>query len=136
MRPVCGSFGVPVLLLTGDQAACREAQDWLPGIEVVEVKRASSRHAAECLPPPVTLPMIQQAAARAVRNYRDSSNFILKVDLPVRITIEFLNAGMTDRAALLPGLTRIDGRQIELSADDMPSAYRLARSAIALARGN
>jgi D-amino peptidase len=133
---VCGCFGVPVLLLTGDQAACREAQDWLPGIEVVDVKSASSRHAAECLPPSVTHPLIKQAAARAVKNFQEQPSFILEVDLPVRITIEFLNTGMTDRAALLPGLTRIDGRRIEMSVDDMPSAYRLARSAIALARGN
>ena len=133
---VCGSFGVPVLLLTGDRAACREAQDWLPGIEVVEVKSASSRHAAECLPPSVTHPLIQQAAARAVKNFQGQPSFILEVDLPVKITIEFLHAGMADRAALLPALTRIDGRRVELSADDMPAAYRLARSAIALARSN
>lgn len=131
---VCGSFGVPVLLLTGDQAACREAKEWIPSIEVVEVKKASSRHAAECLSPSVIHPLVKQAAARAIKNYQQQRVHILKVDLPVTIMIEFLNTGMADRASLLPGLTRINGRRIELSRDDMPSAYRLARSAIALAR--
>ncbi|MBE0411663.1 MAG: M55 family metallopeptidase [Anaerolineales bacterium] len=131
---VCASFGLPVLLLTGDQAACQEALEWVPGIEVVEVKKAASRSAAECLPPTVTHPLIQHAAARAIKRFHGHPNDLLKVDLPVKVTIEFLNPGMADRAALLPIISRIDGRKVELSAEDMPSAYRLARSAISLAR--
>jgi D-amino peptidase len=131
---VCASFGVPVLLLTGDRAACREAQEWIPGIEVVEVKRAASRSAAECLPPMVTQPLIREAAARVIQNFQEQRSQLLEVDLPVKITLEFLHPGMADRAALLPGLDRIDGRHIELTAEDMPTAYQLTRSAISLAR--
>jgi D-amino peptidase len=131
---VCASFSVPVLLLTGDRAACHEAQEWIPELEVVEVKQAVSRSAAECLPPSVTQPFIQQAAKRAIKKFQGHPRDMIKVDLPVKIMIEFLNPGMADRAALLPGLSRMDGRRIEMSAEDMPSAYRLARSAISLAR--
>ena len=46
---VCGVFNVPVLLVTGDQAVCAEALDWIPGIETVQVKQAVGRHAAQCL---------------------------------------------------------------------------------------
>lgn len=131
---VCGSFGVPVLLLTGDRAACNEAEEWIPGIEVVAVKKAAGRQAAECLPPGVSQPLIRQAAARAVAGYKEGrSPSPLQVELPVRITIEFLNTAMADSASLLPNLNRIDGRRIEFLAEDMPGAYRLFRSAIGLA---
>jgi D-amino peptidase len=130
---VCGSFGVPVLLLTGDHAACLEAQLWIPGIEVVEVKKASGRQAAECLPPGVTHPLIRQAAARVIQAFQENPPSPLQVGLPVTITIEFLNTVQADGAALLPFLTRVDGRKVELVAEDMPTAYRLFRSAINLA---
>jgi D-amino peptidase len=100
----------------------------------VEVKQAASRSAAECLPPAVTQPLIQKAASRAIKKFQVHPRDMITVDLPVKIMIEFLNPGMADRAALLPGLIRMDGRRIEMSAEDMPSAYRLARSAISLAR--
>src|SRR5512140_2308484 len=55
---VCGQFGAPVLLIAGDQLATKEAEQWIPGIERVVVKKASSRWSAECLPPAVTQLMI------------------------------------------------------------------------------
>ena len=131
---LCGSFGVPVLLLSGCRAACNEAQEWIPGIEVVPVKVASGRQAAECLPPGVTQPMICQAAERAVNAFKvGRSPAPLQVDLPVRITIEFLNTAMADGASLMPYFKRLDGRRIEFQADSMPDAYRLFRAAISLA---
>ena len=48
---VCGYFGAPVILISGDQTACAEAADLLGPIEQVVVKRATGRMAAECLPP-------------------------------------------------------------------------------------
>lgn len=131
---LCGSFGVPVLLLTGDQAACAEAQEWIPGIDVVAVKTASSRQSAECLPPGVSQPLIRQAAERVVTAFKAGKcPAPLQVELPVRITIEFLDTAMADAAALLPVLTRLDGRRVEFQADSMPSAYRFFRAAVALA---
>jgi D-amino peptidase len=130
---VCGSFGVPVLLLTGDLAACLEAQEWIPGIEVVTVKQASGRQAAECLPPGVAQPLIREAAKRVIQGFREHSRPGLQIDLPVTITIEFMNTVMADAASILPGLTRVDGRRVEFQAGDMPTAYRLFRSAVGLA---
>ena len=131
---VCGAFGVPVLLLTGDQAACEEAQDWIPGIEVVAVKKASGRQAAECLPPNLAQQLIRKAACKAVTSFKEGQQLApVQVKLPVHITIEFLNSAMTDSASLLPVLTRIDGRRVEVQAEDMPSAYRYFRAAVALA---
>ena len=131
---VCGHFGVPVLMISGDQAACDEASRWIPGVEVVPVKKASGRQAAECLPPGRSQRMIQETAENAIRGYLEGkAPAPLSTNLPVRITIEFLNTLQTDQASLLPGMTRLDGRRIEFQAPDMPSAYRSFRAAVSLA---
>ena len=44
-----GSFGVPVVLISGDQQACADARSFLPWVETVEVKQAVSQYAAASL---------------------------------------------------------------------------------------
>lgn len=48
---VCGHFGVPVILVSGDQTACAEAVGLIGPLETAVVKRAHGRMAARCLPP-------------------------------------------------------------------------------------
>ena len=133
---VCGDFGVPVLMISGDQAACEEARQWITGIATVPVKKASSRFAAECLPPGVSQPLIRQTAKQAVAAFlAGQSPAPLTVALPVRITIEFLNTVMADTVALLPIIRRLDGRRVEFEAGSMREAYRLFRAAVSLAPG-
>jgi len=131
---VCGHFGAPVLMVTGDQAACDEAGQWIPGVEVAPVKKASGRQAAECLPPSVSQRIIRETAERAAHKYLEGNPPApLSPELPVRIRVEFLNTLQTDKACLLPGAARLDGRRIEIQADDMVTAYRSFRAAVSLA---
>jgi D-amino peptidase len=131
---VCGAFGVPVLLVTGDQAVCAEAAEWIDGVETVSVKKALSRHAAECLPLIEAREAIRQGAARAVHNFLGGvAPEPLKVSTPVTLAIEFIYSDMADRATLLPGSIRRDGRKVEIHELDMPAAYRAFRAAIGLA---
>jgi len=132
---VCGHFGAPVLMLTGDQSANKEAAEWVTGITNVIVKRASSRWSAELLPPEVTQKMIAESAERAVRGFRSGiSPAPVKTETPVTIGLEFLNSDMADKAILMPGSSRIDGRKIEFTMPDMPSAYKAFRAAVTLAQ--
>jgi D-amino peptidase len=130
---VCGHYGVPVLMISGDQSANREAEEWIAGIEHVIVKQATGRWSAELLPPAVTQPMIAAAAERAVSAFKAGKGPApLPMQTPVTVGIEFFNSDMADKAALLPG-SRRDGRKIEFDAADMPSAYWSFRAAINLA---
>lgn len=132
---LCGHYGVPVLMLTGDQSANQEAAEWIPGIENVIVKRASSRWSAELLAPAVSQAMICEAAERAVRGFKaGSAPAPIQLDLPVTVGVEFLTSDMADRAILLPGCRRVDGRKIEFTLPDMPAAYWAFRAAVTLAK--
>lgn len=131
---VCGHFGVPVLMVSGDQSACAEAEALLGPIETAVVKQAKGRTAAECLPPQVTAELIEQVAARAVGHlFADVPPKPFVLPPPITVMIEFIRSEMVDGAALLPGARRLDGKRVEYSARDMPEAYFAFRSLVGLA---
>jgi D-amino peptidase len=133
---VCGHYGVPVILITGDQTACAEARALLGEIETAVVKQASGRMAAECLPPELSQKMIAEGAERAMRRLQEEEAFQpLQVETPVRVTIELVTSDMADRAAIVPGAERLEGKRVELEAGDAPTAYRAFRTAVSVAFG-
>jgi D-amino peptidase len=131
---VCGYFGAPVLVVSGDQAVCAEASEWLPGVTTVAVKIANGFQAAECLPPSVSQARIREAAEHAVQNFLAGKGPApLKPGTPLHITIEFSVPVMADRAALMPDANRLDGRRVEFQAADMLMAYHAFRSMVEIA---
>jgi len=131
---VCGHFDVPVIMISGDQSACAEAAELLSSIETAAVKHAVGRMAAECLPPEVTHAAIYSAAAQAVSCLRaEDAPSPFRPQTPISIAIEFTHSEMADGATVLPGAHRPEGKRVELTADDMPTAYRLFQAAVALA---
>jgi len=132
---LCGHFNVPVVMVSGDQSVCAEAQDLLGKIEVAVVKQASGRNAADCLPPGLACQRIYEAAGRAVnRLVQGDVPPILRLPEPIIVKVELTHSGMADRAALLPGARRLDGRTVEFQASDMISAYKSFRALVSLAR--
>jgi len=130
---LAGHFGVPVIMVTGDDAVCREGAATLGDVETAVVKRTNSRMSAECLPPAATRELIKDTAMRAV--LRLQSHAVpapLKVKTPVKVTLEFTQSEMADKAARLPGSVR-DGRKITFTAPDMAAAYPAFRAASNLA---
>ncbi|OGO36247.1 MAG: hypothetical protein A2W35_10325 [Chloroflexi bacterium RBG_16_57_11] len=122
-------------MISGDQAACAEATALLGPVETVIVKTASSRMAAELLPPPVTQEMIQAGARKAVqRLVNGQAPQPLRLQPPIHLAIDFVQSEMADKAALLPGARRTE-RRIEYSAEDMVTIYAAFRTALGLARG-
>ena len=132
---VCGHHNVPVILISGDQTACAEAVEYIGAVETAVVKQARGRMAAECLPPAVAQQTIYDAARRAIGRLRTGeSPEPLRFETPVTATLEFVHSDMADRAAILPGVRRLEGKRIEMVADDVPAAYRAFRALVSLAR--
>jgi D-amino peptidase len=132
---VAGHFGVPALMISGDQTACTQAVELLGGLETAVVKQASGFSSAECLPPDVTRPMLQEAARRAVTRLKAGdapAPFV--IETPVRVVVEWLQPAMADRAVLLPGASQ-DGLRTAFTAEDMLAAYAWFRSVVVLAGG-
>jgi D-amino peptidase len=132
---VAGHFGVPVLMISGDQTACAQAENLLGKLETVVVKRASGYFSAECLSPGVTMPAIREAARRAITRLKDGTApkpFI--INPPINLAIEFRQPVSADRALRIPGMKRMDDMRLEFDAPDMLTAYAGFRVAVKQAR--
>ena len=132
---VAGHFGVPVILVSGDQTACAQVTELLGNVETAVVKQATSRFAAECLAPQVAHETICLRAEHAVERLArgDVPNpFVL--DAPITVTVEFFTSDMADRATRIPSTTRA-GTHVSLTVQEMASAYNGFRSMVMLAAG-
>jgi D-amino peptidase len=125
---VAGTFGVPVLLVTGDQAVTEEARAQLGEIETVAVKEGISRNAALCLHPDVAQERIRKAAERALQ--LKVSPFV--VSKPVTLRVAFQRASHADVAALVPETRRVDGRTVEWTGEDMLAVSQAYSAMISL----
>lgn len=131
---VAGQFGAPVLMISGDYAACKEATEWIPGVETAVIKIGTAYTAAECLPQEKSLALIGETAEKAIQRFiAGTAPLLVKPDLPVKITLEFVHPGMADNAILMPNATRLDGRTIEFVNPTILDAYQQFRAAVILA---
>ena len=91
--------------------------------------------AAECLPPAETSKLIEEVAKRALINLKSSkAPTSFKVTNPIKMTLEFEQSDMADRATLMPHAKRTMDRRVEYVADDMVTIYLAFRTLLALAR--
>jgi D-amino peptidase len=112
-----GSYGVPVLLVTGDQAACDEAREFFGPIPAVSVKQGIGRQHARCLHPEIARSRIRQEAARAVSLVGKVPPY--RVETPLTVRLEYYRSDMADAVARRPGSRRIDARTVERVVDDV-----------------
>ncbi len=82
-----GHYGVPVALVTGDTAVCRESKELLgDGLTTVAVKHGLGRYSARQIPPVRARQMIEDGAEQALRNLGAVRPYVPAG--PTRITIE------------------------------------------------
>jgi D-amino peptidase len=130
---VAGHYGTPVLMISGDQTACAEAADLIPGVETAVVKYATAYSAARCLAPAASAALIEEAALRAVARLRaGQAPQPLETQTSVRVKLEFIQSGQADGACLDTRFSRLDGRLIEIPAENMLEAYLGFRVAVTL----
>lgn len=126
---LAGGYKVPVVLVTGDRAVAEEARALLGEIETVAVKDGVTRTAAQCLHPEVAHERIRQAAERALK----LNVAPLALTSPITVSVTFQNALYADKASLVPGSRRADGRTVEWVGDDMPAVYKAFEAMTGLA---
>jgi D-amino peptidase len=98
-----GSLGVPVALVTGDEAVCEEARELLGDVETVAVKDGVDRFSAELLPPAVAQARIREAAARALGRVADFRP--CRLEPPFTLGVEWNSTAIAAGCAIIPGVT-------------------------------
>ncbi|MGD7043228.1 M55 family metallopeptidase [Jeotgalibacillus proteolyticus] len=119
---VAGSFGVPAVFISGDDAYVKEVQETLPNVYGAVTKRAVDRFAAELLHPEAVRKEIREKAALAVKNARSFE--AVTVDGPVTFEIEFKGSQQAQMTTTLPTVELIGPKKIRFTCDDIVTAYK------------
>ncbi|NUW00125.1 M55 family metallopeptidase [Streptomyces sp. CAI 127] len=121
---MAGHLGVPVVLLSGDDAACAELTELVPAAVTVPVKEALGAAAAVTLHPEEARDRLRRAAADAVTRRTEIPP--LSLTGPLDVEVDLAGAHTVDLATLIPGVSRTAGaRTIAFTAPDYATAYRL-----------
>jgi D-amino peptidase len=130
---LAGFHGAPVVLLSGDDAACAELLELVPGAATVAVKQALGQAAAISLHPDEAREQLHRVAAKAIR--RHDRVPLLTLPGPLKVEIDLYGPYTVDLATLIPGVSRAPGaRTVTFTAADVGEAYRLVQLVTQLAQ--
>ena len=117
---IAGHFGVPVVMVSGDDAAIAEVRKAVGAIEAAETKRSLGFHSALTLTPPASASLIRDRVAAALQRRGEFKP--LKVQTPVMVDVSFKNYMPAEVLAYLPMFERTDSHSIRFRAKDMVEA--------------
>jgi D-amino peptidase len=117
-------YGVPVVMVSGDDVAVEEVKALVPGIHGVAVKRAINTQAVELRPLVDTRRDIQTAARDGVKSATKKAPE--RADR-YQVRMQFRNFTIPEVASAFNEITLVAPDTVEFSRPAMPEAYRLIR---------
>ncbi|MGW3982048.1 M55 family metallopeptidase [Streptomyces mirabilis] len=118
---VVAEYGVPVVLVTGDDLTCEDALGYAPEALKVAVKDHVSRYTAVCRTPARTAADIRAAAkAAAALAVRQEP----LVGGPFTVALEFDAEHLSMAATVVPGVRRVGERKVVYTSDTMYEGIR------------
>lgn len=119
---IAAAYGVPLVCVSGDQAAIGEAQALIPAVEGVVVKTGLGREWCRTLAPTVAQQHIREGVIRGLERRHEIQVPVL--NFPVSIRVEFNRCSGADAYEGRPGVRRVDGFTVEWSADGIDDLVR------------
>jgi D-amino peptidase len=119
---IAGHFRVPVVMISGDDAAVAETRRIVGDVEAAVVKEAIGFHSAKTLAPEASRVRIREAVKRALANRGRFKPLAVKA--PVALEIRFENYRPSEILAFLPNVERIDAHAVRFMAKDILEAAR------------
>jgi D-amino peptidase len=113
---VAGNWGVPMLMVSGDEAACAEARSFFSPVETAAVKRGIGRNRAELVDLKEARNRIREAARRAL-GLIGKGHPLIPIK-PMEIVLEYNRADYCDGVAGRQGSERLDARTIRWVTSD------------------
>jgi D-amino peptidase len=117
---IAGHCNVPVIMMSGDDAAIAEVRTAVGNIEAAETKRTLGFHSAITLTPQASYDLISARVKTAMARRSDFKPY--KVTTPVTVDVSFKNYTPAETLAFLPAFERIDAHSIRFRARDMVEA--------------
>ena len=120
---IAGHFGVPILMVSGDDAAVDEVRSLVGDIEPAIVKWNYGFHSARTLTPDAGVEVIREAVSRAMARIDEFEPYSLG-DGPITVDVSFKNYLPAENLAYLPVIERIDSHTVRFLANDMIEASK------------
>jgi D-amino peptidase len=119
---IAGHFGVPVVAISGDDAAVAELLEVVPQAAGAVVKTAIGFHAAETLTPEAAQAIIRDAVRTGLQRRQQIRPH--RLTGPYRVDLSFKNYRAAELLAYLPIVERTDAHSIRYSATSIPELAR------------
>ncbi|MFD7866665.1 M55 family metallopeptidase [Streptomyces sp. NPDC059783] len=126
---VAAEYGVPVVLVTGDDLTCVDAEGYAPDARKVAVKDYVSRYAAVCRTPARTAADIREAAARAVPL---AGRYAPVEGGPFTVELEFDAEHLAAAATVVPGVAISGERRVSYTSATMYEGIRTFKAVTTL----
>ena len=128
---VAAHYGVPVVLVTGDDVACAETAEMIPGVHAAVVKRHVSRLAADNLHPVAARQLIRDQARAAVAAAASAAPPPLD---PGVLEVSVRHTDIAEAASWVRGVERTGDRQLRFHGANRLETYQSFCAAILLTR--
>jgi D-aminopeptidase len=112
---IAGHFGVPVVMMSGDDAAVTEVSNMLGPIEGAVVKWQSSHTSARTLMPEAARSLIKQKAQRGLQRRQELLPF--HIEGPLALDLSYQRDKAAELIAYLPNVERIDNHTVRFVGD-------------------
>lgn len=121
---IAGEYGVPVIMVSGDDKVCAEAKQLLPGVVTAQVKKGLACYGAELLPPQKAHQLIHDKAMEAVKKLPSMKPYVIPT--PVVCKMEMVERNRLPNTLAKPYIRIVDGHSFELTADSVEQALAYA----------
>lgn len=119
---IAGDFGVPVVMISGDDATIAEAREIIGDMEGAVVKWSYGFHSARTLMPEPANELIRERVRAALGRLDDFEPYVMEG--PVELEISFKNYMPAELMAYLPIVERVDSHTIRFVGADMTEVSR------------
>ena len=123
---ILAEYKKPVIMVSGDDAVCREAREFLPRVITAEVKKSAACFGAQLLAPHLAKKRIEEAVTAAIAAYRRGEVDWYKVSSPATLRVEKTERTQLPNPSAKPYMKIIDGRTYEVVGETVEEAlFRL-----------
>lgn len=120
---LCGNYGVPIVFCSGDEVACHQAKEYIPGIFTTPVKHAKVRNTAATYPD--ARQRLRSGITAALAHYQEIPP--CRPQLPAQVTVTYYRTDMCEEvfARHHREAVRQDARTLTKSVEKITSYYDL-----------
>ena len=112
---IAGNFGVPIALIAGDLAICKQAKELFGNVETVAVKEGIG-NAAKMLHPKKAQDLIRKKTTEALKRLKDFKPFKFKP--PYKMEVTFKDEERAESASWIPGAKRSGNTSVSFTSND------------------